>query len=257
VSLKTAKSFAICLLALACYASTASSSPRDEADSRSCLPDLQFALLNAALPEVQTPFALGFAELPQAAGLQDGSGTGREASGESNGAFPLTAPPAALLLVIQGLAFVSFVKTRRKWTVVVLLAVSLGKAGLESLPRLWSQKSRPVVPSVLTGTPAPGDLGQRIASEARTAARDYVWLLRGAAGQPNTAGKLLQQSVLLAPANGHATLSVAHPAAILSVDISAASHYLSVAFITIWKRPNSPSVFFAFDTLFARPPPTA
>ena len=256
MSLKTAKSFAMCLLALACCASAASASPRDEADGRSCLPDLQFALLNAALPEVQPPFALGFAELPQTAGVHEVTGTGREASGERNGAFPLTAPPAALLLVIQGLAFAWFVKTRRKWAVVVLIAVSIGKAGLDSLPRLWSQKSRAVVPSVLTGRPAPGGLGQRIASEARTAARDYVWLLRGAAGDPSAAGKLLQRALLLAPAKAHAPFGVPQPAAILPLDVSAVSRYLPVAFIAIWKRPN-PSSVFAFDPLFARPPPTA
>ncbi|NQT20348.1 MAG: hypothetical protein HQ592_11630 [Planctomycetes bacterium] len=97
-------------------------------------------------------------------------------------AITLAGPPAALLMLLQGVLCVAFVRGRRKWALLAVAVISLGRTGLNALPRLLvsgpnaanrPEASQPLVPD-----------GQRFASESRTPDFDFVGLLRRLESEP-------------------------------------------------------------------------
>ena len=94
----------------------------------------------------------------------------------------LAGPPAALLMVLQGILCIAFVRGRRKWALVAVAMISFGRAGLNALPRLFDA-ARPSNRPVAT-QPAVNLGGQRLASEAHTPDLDFIGLLRRMESEP-------------------------------------------------------------------------
>jgi hypothetical protein len=65
-----------------------------------------------------------------------GNATPAEPAHEA-GLMRLAAPPAALLMLLQGVLCIAIVRGRRKWAFLAVAAISLGRAGLNALPRLF------------------------------------------------------------------------------------------------------------------------
>ena len=171
-------------------------------------------------------------------------------------AVKLAAPPAALLLVIQGLAFIGAVRTRRRWALIMLAALAVGKIGLQAIPRLFAAPSpEPTYARTAPATFGPAvDEGQRRASEAHAADLDYIWMLRRAGSEPVLS---TLHSIVSSERASHLEAPPSHPSTGYSLpsDIAQAVAPLAQWFILPDKKVTLPDRPAAF-ALFARPPPT-
>lgn len=133
-----------------------------------------------------SPLAVANITASEAVALQSapaGTTSGKVAQPEgASKAINLAGPPAALLMLLQGVLCVVFVRGRRKWALLAVAAISLGRTGLNALPRLLvsgpntanrAEASQPVVPD-----------GQRLSSESHAPDFDFVALLRRLESEP-------------------------------------------------------------------------
>ena len=178
-------------------------------------------------------------------------------SSDGSAIVKLAAPPAALFLMVQGLAFICLIRGRRKWILIVFAMISLGRAGLHALPRIFTLESESAPPARTSSASQPLTQhdGQRLASEARTASLDYVWMLRRAHAEPLLSRSTFEQAAshtVAVPGKGRAAdifvpLSL-HP------EPTAADRPLPAAFLPRETSPplsRDPILF----SLFARLPP--
>jgi len=159
-------------------------------------PDDDGEPVSSALASLPPLFSEQLAALPGASDAMNGiagsqaaplAGTSAADPGDSKASspIPLSAPPAALLLMVQGMLFIGAIRKRRQWMLAAVAVISFGRAGIQALPRLLSSSSQPA--PARTSQPYRThvqDDGQRVASEAHTADLDYVWMLRRLGSEP-------------------------------------------------------------------------
>jgi len=189
-----------------------------------------------------------------AASLADASSAG---DSKASSTIPLSAPPAAILLMVQGLLFIGAIRKRRQWIMMAVAAISLGRAGIHALPRLLTSSSQPA--PARTAQPYrthAQDDGQRVASEAHTADLDYIWMLRRLGADPTISRTAIEQAISSTVVSGRTPLATV---SFVPADLP------SPAFII--PGPSQPAGFVARETQvcslkkgflvtrFARPPP--
>ena len=168
----------------------------------------------------------------------------------------LAAPPATLILLVQGLAFVCLIRGRRKWVLILFAMIALGRAGLLALPRLFTLESESAPARTSTASqPFTQQEGQRLASEAHTASLDYVWMLRRADSEPLLSRSTFEQATSHTVAAATLALgTVPFVPADLPPEPVAADRPVPMAF-----APKAYRVYPLHDgflwQLFARPPP--
>ena len=182
-------------------------------------------------------------------------GATEHAQAHSASAMELAAPPAGMLLVLQGLAFLWLIRSRRRWAVAALVIISLGRTGLQALPRLLDTQSEtaPARSSAIAHL-AP-QLEQSLASEAHTVDLDYVWMLRQADSEPILARNSFERiakPTTANPAKGLCTVVSAHLA--IAPPVTEPDPALSCAYMPRESRDQFPRPSFSFR-LFSRPPP--
>ena len=179
---------------------------------------------------------------------------------ESSKTIELAGPPAALFMLLQGVLCVAFVRGRRKWALLAVAVISLGRTGLHALPRLLvsgsntanrSEVAKPVVPD-----------GRRFASESRTPDLDFAGMLRQTGPEGghqtdvpsdlSTIHQLVSQSAV-AFSSRKATAAPL-PAPVLTAGETSSGHLLQCGSVLEEEDPAIPRHLLSFD-LFARPPP--
>ena len=176
-------------------------------------------------------------------------------SSEGSTIIKLAGPPAALILIVQGLVFMGLIRGRRKWVLLVFAMIAVGRAGLQALPRLFTLESESAPARTSSASQFTQQEGQRLASEAHTASLDYVWMLRRAGSAPLLPRSTFEQTIaktVVIPANGMATSTFA--ALSLPAHAPAVDRPLPVAFQPQEASPSLSRDLIPFS-LFARSPP--
>ena len=155
----------------------------------------------------------------------------------------LAAPPAAWLMVVQGLVFVGFARRRRKWLLVLLAMVAIARVGVQALPRLFTLKSEPARARTSAASQTITRRGeQRLASEARTTGLDYVWMLRRADAEPVLSRDAFERFVASAlPPLTKGSVTASFVPAILHCETPAAGYPLLRGFLWRSDAANSPA----------------
>ncbi len=227
-------------------------------------PELPFSEMPPLDSVVASPLALADITASDAVALPSApavttSGEVAQPEGASN-TIELAGPPAAVLMLLQGVLCVAFVRGRRKWALLAVAFISLGRTGLSALPRLLVSRlytanrpeaTQPVVPD-----------GRGFTSQSRTPDFDFVGVLRqtGSDGEHQTDVRpglpTIHQLVSQSPVAFSSRKATADllPAAVLPAGETSSGHQPQCGSVLAEEEPAFPRLLLAFD-LFARPPP--
>jgi len=162
--------------------------PRTLSSGLSADESLMFDLPPADAPAFGSP---GWMPQAAAAAPNDApTNAGHETAPTPSGSvIKLAAPPAGLLLMLQGIFCVAFFRGRRKWAALLVTAVAAARGGLTALPRVFiSHESEDARQPVA----ADSEQCSPRAALARGAARpelEYVGLLRRLGADPASASE--------------------------------------------------------------------
>jgi hypothetical protein len=179
----------------------------------------------------------------------------------SQGIARLAGPPAAALLMLQGIACIAFFRGRRKWLALLVAALALGRDGLCALPRLVGVHRTAREPG---GSP-PADSARLVALNSAVPAqvpeRDFLGLLRRLDSGSASAGGRFQtfERVRGMEAAGAAKSGMAAYTVLLTAIVEDSPMAVPAALSAVVPLGSSPlflppALPFA---LFARPPPIA
>lgn len=176
----------------------------------------------------------------------------------SGSVIKLAAPPAGLLLMLQGVLCIGFFRGRRKWAALLVGLLSVGRTGLAALPRLFASPAGGKVAAPPAAQPLQAPALGWARGAPPSAELDFIGLLRRLQAAPasRASGTLcfLDRSTAVAGSQKLATASLFSQSATLPcvarVPESRTSVPVACAQATGLHPPQDPA--FA---LFARPPP--